>query len=424
MTTSDPTPSDPRTAYAWIWLPGAVEPVVCGRLDDGDGIVTFTYARSYLDRDDAVPVYEPELPLRRGEQWAAIGTRLPLCIDDAMPDSWGRQVVNHRLGTPTAVHGELTYLLESGSDRIGALDFQVAPDEYIARAVDHPSLDDLAEAARRMQAGEELDAELEAALLHGSSIGGARPKALVDDGSRRMIAKFASHTDLYPVVQGEFVAMTLAARCGLDVAPVELRTTAGQHTLLVERFDREPSGARRRVVSALTILGLDPFPGGRYATYVDLADRIRADFVRPKETLRELFGRISFNILCGNTDDHGRNHAAFVGDMFELTPAYDICPQGRTGEAAAQAMAFTRPGGAQPGARGARIERLVEAGAEYHLDPAEARAIAERQIEVIDAEWDAVSDLAELTVAQRRGFLGTQFLNPHAIRGVTEPRRR
>ena len=62
-----------------------------------------------------------------------------------------------------------------------------------------------------------------------------------------MIAKFASNTDLYPVVQGEFVAMTLAARCGLDVAPVELRTTAGQHTLLVERFDREPSGARRRV---------------------------------------------------------------------------------------------------------------------------------------------------------------------------------
>lgn len=411
MTTSDPT-----TAYVWIWLPGTLEPVVCGRLDDGDGIVTFTYARSYLDRDDAVSVYEPELPLRRGEHRAAIGTRLPLCIDDAMPDSWGRQVVNHRLGTPTAVHGELTYLLESGSDRIGALDFQVAPDECVARAVDHPSLDDLAEAARRLQAGEALAPELEAALLHGSSIGGARPKALIDDGSRRMIAKFASNTDLYPVVQGEFVAMTLAARCGLDVAPVELRNVAGRHALLVERFDREPNGARRRVVSALTILGLDPFPGGRYATYVDVADRIRARFVRPRETLRELFGRISFNILCGNTDDHGRNHAAFVGDMLELTPAYDICPQGRAGEAAAQAMAFTRPDDAQPGERDARISLLVAAAAEYHLDAAEARAIAEHQTDVINTEWDAVCDLAELTDAQRRGFLGTQFLNPHAMR--------
>src|SRR5690349_13971325 len=103
MTTSDPT-----TAYVWVWLPGALEPVVCGRLDDSDGTITFNYARSYLERDDAVPVYRPELPLRRGEQRAVTGTRLPLCIDDAMPDSWGRQVVNHRLGTPTAVYGELT----------------------------------------------------------------------------------------------------------------------------------------------------------------------------------------------------------------------------------------------------------------------------------------------------------------------------
>jgi serine/threonine-protein kinase HipA len=410
MTTSDPT-----TAYVWVWLPGALEPVVCGRLDDSDGTITFNYARSYLERDDAVPVYRPELPLRRGEQRAVTGTRLPLCIDDAMPDSWGRQVVNHRLGTPTAVYGELTYLLESGSDRIGALDFQISPDDYVARAADHPSLDDLAEAARRMQTGEALGPELEAALLHGSSIGGARPKALVNSESSQLIAKFSSTTDLYPVVQGEFVAMTMAARCGLDVARVELRNTAGRYTLFVERFDRERTGARRRIVSALTILGLDPFPGGRYATYVDLADRIRADFVRPKETLHELFGRISFNILCGNTDDHGRNHAAFVGDMLELTPAYDICPQGRSGESAAQAMAFTRADGARPGQRDARIALLVGACEEYHLARAQAREIVDRQIDVIRASWDEVCDLAELTQPQRQAFMGTQFLNSHAL---------
>ncbi len=101
-----------------------------------------------------------------------------------------------------------------------------------------------------------------------------------------------------------------------------------------------PATARRqRVVSALTVLGLNTFPSGRYATYTALADRIRSSFVQPDVTLRELFGRISFNILCGNNDDHGRNHAALVFDNgLELSPAYDICPQARTGTDMDQAM--------------------------------------------------------------------------------------
>ena len=118
-------------------------------------------------------------------------------------------------------------------------------------------------------------------------------------------------------------------------------------TLLVERFDRPNQGdawrGRRRVVSALTVVGLNTFPGGRYATYDGLADQIRRSFAEPDATLRELFGRISFNILCGNTDDHGRNHAAFVDERgLELTPAYDICPQARAGTNANQAMAYGR----------------------------------------------------------------------------------
>ena len=92
--------------------------------------------------------------------------------------------------------------------------------------------------------------------------------------------------------------------------------------LLVDRFDRTPAGTRRHFVSALTVLGLSSYPDGRYATYVDLAHRIRAEFVHPDATLRELFARIAFNMLTGNTDDHGRNHAAFVtANGLALTPA-------------------------------------------------------------------------------------------------------
>lgn len=402
--------SEARSAFVWIWLPDALDPVVCGRLDDIDQVISFTYARSYLERPDAVPIYEPELPLAAGPQYAAAGNRLPLCIDDSMPDSWGRQVINYRLGVPTAAFGELTYLLNSGSDRVGALDFQPESGRYVARGSTQPSLSELDEAAERLQAGEPLSADLEAALARGSSLGGARPKALLDDRGRRLIAKFSSATDTYPVVQGEFVAMTLAGRCGLDIAGVELRRVADRFALLVERFDRTANGSRLRVVSALTVLGLDTFPGGRYATYVGIADAIRAGFERPGATLEELFGRVSFNILCGNTDDHGRNHAAFVGELLGLTPAYDICPQLRAGSDARQALAYGRGG-----AREARVESLIDEAGEYRLSSSAARSIVECQVATIRSDWDEVCDQAELSQPQRNAFMGVQFLNPSAL---------
>lgn len=409
------TTSEPTSAFVWMWLPGANEPVVCGRLDRADNGVVFVYARSFLDRQGAVPIYGPELPLRsRLHRPASTQARgVPLCIDDAMPDSWGRRVVNQRLGELAADFGDLTYLLQSGSDRLGALDFQESAVEYRPRQVEHASLEELATGAERVEAGERLSPDLEAALLRGTSLGGARPKALVDDGGRRLIAKFSSSTDTYPVVQGEFVAMDLARRAGLDVARVELTRAAGRFALLVERFDRPDDGGRRRVVSALTILGLTAFPEGRYATYTDLTHKIRQTFADAEGSLRELFSRIAFNILCGNTDDHGKNHAAFIEDdeQLALTPAYDICPQARSGETAAQAMAFD-----EHGTRDSRVGSLIEAAELYLLDRAEAVDVVDALEAVIRDEWSDVCDAANLTTVERDGFMGRQFLNPHALR--------
>ena len=405
--------SEPEVAYVWIWLPEQLEPVVCGSLTRVPGRIVFVYARSYLGRADAVPIYEPELPLGRGEQFPASAQSrgLPLCIDDAMPDSWGRRLINHRLGELAAELGDLTYLLESGSDRIGALDFQRSPSEYQPREVTNPSLDELAEASAKVESGQPLNPALEAALLRGTSIGGARPKALIDDGHRKLIAKFSSSTDRYPVVKAEFLAMELGRRAGLDVAPTELRTAAGRDALLVERFDRTASGGRRRMVSALTVLQLTAFPEGRYATYIDLAHCVRAKFSNAEATLRELFGRIAFNILCGNTDDHGRNHAAFVGDQLELTPAYDICPQARSGETAEQAMAFD-----EHQHRDSRVALLIDAADSYLLSRRDAEEIVHGQIATITDEWDEACDAAQLTELERDRFWKRQFLNPHALR--------
>jgi serine/threonine-protein kinase HipA len=401
-----------ETVFVWIWLPQEAEPVVCGRLDDDRGRLAFTYARSYLERADAVAIYNAELPLLAGSRYAADGDRLPLCIDDAMPDSWGRRLVNHRLGELTTEFSEFTYLLASGSDRIGALDFQASGTDYRAREVSDITLDDLALATERIQTGQPLDERLELALLRGTSIGGARPKAMLNgaDGTG-LIAKFSSSTDLFPTVQGEFVAMELARRAGLNAAPVRLTRSAGRFILLVERFDRGLGGRRRQMISALTILKLTTFPGGRYATYVDLTHQIRASFLHPSRDLRELFCRIAFNMLCGNTDDHGRNHAAFVTAAgLELTPAYDICPQLRSGNVASQAMAFS-----PDASRDARLKPLIDACRIYGLDRATATDLIDNMTSTIREQWNEVCDLAELTDTERRSFMERQFLNPHVF---------
>src|SRR5690606_30562088 len=155
-----------------------------------DRTVLFNYGKSYLERRNdtapAISLYEPELPLKSGELPLLDGLSMPGCIRDAAPDAWGRRVIiNKTLGlksknADTADLDELTYLLESGSDRIGALDFQRSPTEYVPRAAANVPLSELLESAERVEKGVPLTPELDLALYHGSSIGGARPKALIE----------------------------------------------------------------------------------------------------------------------------------------------------------------------------------------------------------------------------------------------------
>ncbi|MGH2880727.1 MAG: type II toxin-antitoxin system HipA family toxin [Solirubrobacteraceae bacterium] len=407
--------SEPRQAFVWVWTPAASEPVVAGRLDRAGEVLTFTYGRSYLERAESFALYLPELPLARGPIHPLVG-ECAGCIADAGPDGWGRRVILNRAvgrdALDTTDLSTLSYLLESGSDRIGALDFQVSPSEYVARSAGSATLTELAESAERVEQGIALSPALDQALLHGSSVGGARPKALLSEGSRKLIAKFSSSTDHYPVVKGEFVAMELARRAGLSVASVELTHALGRDVLLIDRFDRTPKGGRRMMVSALTILELDEL-GARYARYADLAQAIRARFTDPLDTLRELFSRITFNVLVGNNDDHARNHAAFWdGVALTLTPAYDVCPQPRAGGETAQIMAI-----GEDGYRMSQVAGCVARSSTYMLSEADAREIVDRQIDVIKGQWAEVCDQAALSEVGRAGFWGRQFLNPYSLEG-------
>ena len=416
----------PDEAYVWIWLPDATAPVVAGRIARDGRRLIFNYGRSYLDRNDRIPIYLPELPLRRGAIVPEAGLNMAGCLRDASPDAWGRRVILNRTfgrkfeDADIDVLDELTYLLESGSDRIGALDFQRSPSEYVPRAAQAASLEELLRAAVKVEKGVPLSPDLDQALLHGSSLGGARPKAMIRDGDTGMIAKFSSSTDTYNVVKAEFVAMRLAAKAGLDVASVRLAHAAGKDVLLVERFDRgkiEDEWVRKATVSALTLFGLDELMA-RYASYEDLAEIIRHRFTSPKATLRELYGRLVFNILCGNTDDHARNHASFWdGEHLTLTPAYDICPQSRIGNVASQAMLIFGDN------RASTLAACLEAAPNFLLNEKAAKDIIARQVATIRDEWDDICEEAALTDIERSLFDQRMFLNDYVFEGTTESLR-
>ena len=409
----------PKQAYVWIWLPGAIEPVVAGKLTNNAGKVLFNYGQSYLARKtSAISIYDKELPLQPGVLPLLNGLTMPSCVRDASPDAWGRRVIINRThamqgaAADNVMLDELTYLLQSGSDRIGALDFQSSPKDYVPRLAGKATLDQLLASADKVEQGLPLTPELDQALNHGSSIGGARPKALIEADEKKYVAKFPLSTDLYSVVKAEFIAMRLAALAGLNVAPVRMERAANKDVLLVERFDREKTNAgwqRKAMVSALTLFGLDELMA-RYASYEDLAEIIRHRFVEPTATLRELFSRLVFNVLSGNTDDHARNHAAFWdGKQLALTPAYDICPQARTGNEASQAMLIRGQ------ERMSRLSVCLDAALQFQLSRAEASGIIDKQVQVINDHWKAVCDEAGLSNIDRALLWQRQFLNPYAF---------
>lgn len=407
--------------FVWTWLPGETVPVVAGKLTAVGPTYVFNYGKSYLARDNAIAIYDVELPLRPGLLPLLAGLTIPGCLRDAAPDAWGRRVIlnkkfgNKASGIDPVTLDELSYLVESGSDRIGALDFQRSPTQYEPRVASGAPLEELMEAAERVEKGMPLTSELAQALQHGTSIGGARPKALIESDTQKFIAKFFTSTDLYSIVKAEYVAMKLAAMAGLNVAPVLLKRAAGKDVLLVERFDRTATAdgwQRKGLVSVLTLLALDEMMA-RYASYEILTEIVRTRFRNAQGTLRELFLRISFNILIGNTDDHARNHAAFWdGEMLTMTPAYDICPQSRHGQIASQAMLITGND------RSSQLSTCLAAAPQFLLSEENAVDIIVKQVECIRQNWSAICDESLMSDVDRNLLWGNQVLNPYVFEGL------
>jgi len=336
--TSKPAPTE---CFVYITLPGATEPVTAARFElttnrSGSPLGRFVYGKSYLDRPDALPFDPVELKLASRVYETNAMKGIFGALRDAGPDYWGRRVIERHIGK--APLGELDYLLYSPDDRAGALGFGLgakppAPKRKFNQTIALIKLQAIADAIvqdEELPVGTEKE-PVDALLLAGTSMGGARPKAVVEDTDGLWIAKFNRPDDNWNNARIEHAMLTLARACGLTTAESKIVPIGGRDVLLVKRFDRERTDAgyqRARMVSGLTLLKTEDSHQSRDRwSYILLAEELRRVSVEPKNDGAELFRRMCFNALISNTDDHPRNHALIAKARdWKLSPAYDLTP--------------------------------------------------------------------------------------------------
>lgn len=386
-----------RECFVYIVPPGQTRFVTAGRFrvstnPDGIDVGEFVYRKQYRERSDAVELDPMELTLREGRFETTRMRGFFGAIRDSMPDAWGRRVIERNAGL--AVLDEFEYLLKGPDDRAGALGFGLnvtppAPERKFNRTLHLDLLQRAADAVARKdsEATGSAEAQLEELLQLRTSIGGARPKAVVEDDDRLWIAKFEHPDDEWNHPRVEHAMLRLARACGLNAAESKLVTAGNRDVLLVHRFDRDRAddGYRRhRMVSALTVLrGDDDLVDRPRWSYLRLADELRRTSGSPETDLRELFARMCFNAAVSNTDDHLRNHAILAKDRnWQLSPAYDLTPMPLLSvERRDLALVCGEYG------RYANRKNLLSGHGHFLLDAQEASEILEAIVGTVRTQW-------------------------------------
>ena len=386
-----------RECYVYVVLPGETEFVTAGRFRvsetrDGAPYGEFVYGRRYLERPDAVELDPVELRLADSVYETSRMGGFFGAVRDSMPDYWGRLLIEKHSGH--ARLEESDYLMQGPDDRAGALGFGLDVEPHAPRRRFNATLDlaRLQAAADAVTAGDpesggSIAARAQELLLDSTSMGGARPKAVVQDDHVLWLAKFGQRDDRWNHARVEHALLRLARECGLDTAESRVERIGERDVLLVRRFDREWTGDgyhRHRMASALTLLQADDALTARARwSYLLLADELRRASTNPREDLRELFGRMCFNAAVSNLDDHPRNHALLAeGHDWRLSPAYDLTPM--------PVIAVERHDLAMicgPAGRFANKTNLLGAAGRFLLDRGEAEALFERVAGTIRTSW-------------------------------------
>ena len=400
--------SEARTSasgcFVYLMLPGETKFVPAARFElttDRHGVATgrLVYGKSYLARGNAVPIDPIDLKLNERVYETRQLKGLFGALRDASPDYWGRRVIEKYSGV--AHLGELDYLLHSPDDRAGALGFGVnvtppAPRREFNRTLDLEKLQVLADAIiadENVPNGADAE-QTQALLLGGTSMGGARPKAVVEDDRALWIAKFNRSDDRWNNARVEQAMLSLARECGIQVAESRLEKIGERDVLMVKRFDRrftEDGYQRLRMLSALTLLRAgDTHQDRERWSYVFLVEELRRVSTRPEEDAAELFKRMCFNALISNTDDHPRNHAAIAhAGGWCISPAYDLTPTAPVSiERRDLAMVIGDLG------RYAHVENLLSQAPRFLLSREQANAIVNRMEQCVRNRWYATARAA------------------------------
>ncbi len=393
--------SPPQECYVYITLPGQTEAVTAGRFEIkpdrlGNPRGSFVYAKSYLERAGAVPIDPIELKLTSRVYQTSAMNGVFGALRDASPDYWGRRVIERNAGKPVLT--ELDYLLESPDDRAGALGFGLnqvppAPRRKFNQTIDLAKLQAAADAIVK---DEELPADtpkeqISELLLIGTSMGGARPKAVVEDDDALWVAKFNRADDKWNTARVEHAMLSLARACGLTTAESKVVTVGTMDVLLVKRFDREKAQKgyfRARMVSALTLLrSADTYQSRDRWSYILLVEELRRASAEPKRDAAELFRRMCFNALISNTDDHPRNHALIARDQnWRLSPAYDLVPMMHISLEHRDLALICGDEG-----RFASARNLLTQAQRFLLDPEEAAKIIKDMTQQVRETWRNVA---------------------------------
>jgi serine/threonine-protein kinase HipA len=332
--------NSPSECFVYITLPGKVSAITAGKFvpdptGSGTPLGRFVYGQSYLQNREAVAIDPIELKLSNTTYSTVHLKGVFGALRDASPDYWGRRVIEKLAGK--TVLGEMDYLLDSPDDRAGALGFGLnnvppAPLRKFNQTLDIAKLQRLADALIKDEIPSDPAApQVQELMLLGTSMGGARPKAVVQDDEGLWMAKFNRPDDRWNYARVEYAMLRLARQCGINVSENRIETVGGQDVLLVKRFDREKNAegyTRARMISGLTVLRSDETNDARERwSYVILVEELRRIVAEPEKDARELFRRICFNALISNLDDHPRNHAFLARNIdWALSPAYDLTP--------------------------------------------------------------------------------------------------
>ena len=327
-----------RQAYVYVQLPGTLNTVPAAllkveKLPDGTFVGRFRYGDRYLERKDAISFDPFQLPLGDNVQEFTKLKGIPGAVRDAAPDAWGRRVIEHKLERSSGDLEEIDYLLNGPQDGAGYLSFgsKSEPPAPKRRYNRTHQLAELVAAAEAIEEGKRVPVKILEQLEPGTSMGGARPKATIEDGNCLWLGKFPEKGDRFNLQRVEYATLELARRCGINACNARLQPVAGHDVLMVERFDREYTEGgylRFGLVSGLTLLDCDDSHVDRERwSYLLLADQLRRWSEKPDADRVELFRRIVFNAAVTNNDDHPRNHAVLRTEHgWRLTPAYDLVP--------------------------------------------------------------------------------------------------